>query len=231
MTGLVLRHVSEVGVRHVVDGELTVVESSFEDCQFVGLTGEAKFGSGVQQTVFRGCLFADSDIRSVTPGNVLFEDCRFDAVRISRFISGAAEFVRCSFSGTIEEAVLSAQPSAWEAQAFGRSRNRVTGNDLRECRLSGVGFRRGVDLSDQRFPPPSHCFVLEVAQDLPRLRTELPRLLDASQRREAEIRVEMWEEDAASGQSQVLVQARDWTERGMPEVYALLRQVAQRPGA
>jgi hypothetical protein len=128
--------------------------STFEWCDLTGASLRAgSMGAGAEPTVWRGCRFRKSDLRGILPGTARFEECLFDGARLDGWLCRNAEFVGCTFSGTLREIVFSGRPIATTVvTAGGGDPNEIRGNDFSGAVLEGVEFVRGIDLAAQRLP-------------------------------------------------------------------------------
>lgn len=126
--------------------------STFERCDLTGASLRAgSMSAGPEPTLWRGCRFRKSDLRGVLPGTARFEECVFEDARLDGWLCRNADFVGCTFSGTLREIVISARPIATTVARAGGP-NEIRGNDFAGTVLDGVEFVRGVDLPAQRLP-------------------------------------------------------------------------------
>jgi hypothetical protein len=131
--------------------------SVFERCDFAAVRFAAgSMSAGAVRTTWRRCTFLRSDLRGVLPGTARFEDCRFEDARLEGWICRNADFVGCTFAGTLREVVFSGRAlrTTVGSPAGGGADgpNDFRGNDFSAAVLEGVELVRGIDLSQQLLP-------------------------------------------------------------------------------
>jgi len=113
--------------------------------------GDAQFGVGPTQTLYRGCTFDGSTIYAIDAGNARFESCRFLGVTLIDWVTRGVEMVDCEFTGAISQAWFSGELDAADAAYYGRTANEFSGNDFRGTSLVSVRFD-GIALDRQLLP-------------------------------------------------------------------------------
>jgi len=130
---------------------LAISRSTFERCVFSDFNLKwAGFG-GSSQSVFRRCVFDSMTIADSVPGNVRFEECDFSRAHLKKWLSFSAEYVRCRFSGRIDQGFIWARDDDLKKRTR-RTTNEVLDNDFRECLLGDFSFRGGVELKRHLLP-------------------------------------------------------------------------------
>jgi hypothetical protein len=178
--------------------------SRFESCDFSGIRAkEVSFSLGDSHSEYVDCVFDRARIGGAFAGDALFERCSFRNVSIKGWIATMTELVDCTFSGEIKESILFGAGSPHENAAAGRDRNRFTGNDFTETRLSGVAFKGGIDLGLQRLPRgPEYVYVAHGEQAVEAASIEV-QSWDAKIRADAEFFLKLQRDILRTGQRQL----------------------------
>ncbi|GAA2998338.1 hypothetical protein [Actinokineospora diospyrosa] len=189
----------------------TAVAARFERCSFNGTRiRQACFGAGVETSEYVDCTFDKAHLSALSPGVARFERCTFRGTRVVKWLCDSIELIDCVFTGRISETNFAGAMSPMDARMIGRTTNRFEGNDFSGATLSGVAFRGGIDLLDQRLPTSGVVLVEDGA-------TVLPRMLDlakawpdspAKERIVATVEVDMMR--LAGGQRHFLFTAATW---------------------
>jgi uncharacterized protein YjbI with pentapeptide repeats len=181
--------------------------SRFDSCTFrqnprITKTNRQKFAYshsfvlfGMQhRSTYRNCTFdhVDFGIRGggAHPGDARFESCTFKHCAFRHFHADQADFVDCTFLGTITSAWFCgyAKPAAGEQR-----HNTFSGNDLTRAKLRRVEFR-GVDLRSSRLPDgPEYLRIDDFRAKARQVRSILAGWPDA-QREKAEWLLRLYEE-------------------------------------
>jgi len=134
------------------DGLFFGGRSIVENCDFSGMR-VSQMGWGRDGTILRGCTFRACNFPpEMVLGPVRFERCDFDS-RLEGMFSHAGEFVGCTFAGSLVDCTFFGRPSGIWTKRLQRRTNEVDNNDFSRALFSGTGFRAGVLLHAQRFPP------------------------------------------------------------------------------
>jgi uncharacterized protein YjbI with pentapeptide repeats len=129
----------------------------FEHCNFSNVIFEKVcFGGGLEDSLYRNCIFDRSTIRATAPGNARFENCSFRDIELLEFYAHNIAMVDNVFSGIVKRAFFNGTVSAEVQLALGRSRNDFHGNDFSGAEFVDVAFRTGIDLGRQRLPAGTH---------------------------------------------------------------------------
>ncbi len=164
-----------------------------EGTQFIRCSfSKARFDAGwlaISQTSrFVDCSFEGADLRQIDPGLARFERCIFDRSRIEGWISTLAEFENCRFATTLKHCVFLGQPFGAGADAVlkWRSVNEFRGNDFSSAVLIDVAFKKGIDISAQKWPPGPEYLRLDRLPDRVRAaRAVVSNWTDAKEREDA----------------------------------------------
>jgi hypothetical protein len=141
------------------EAHLSVAWSEFDRCTFrqrrrTSYEGVWPQGSlAVRPSTYRRCVFRGVRFRILggfSVGQARFEDCSFQACRFNGLFSHCADFVRCTFEGTLSGAVFfgvapTGQPCAGKVNDF-------VDNDFRNVRITNVGWRSGIEVAQQQWP-------------------------------------------------------------------------------
>jgi uncharacterized protein YjbI with pentapeptide repeats len=107
---------------------------------------------GWRPTTFRGCTFERVQFRirgGFDVGQARFEDCLFRHCRFHEHFSHCADYVNCTFEGTISMAVFFGRDTGDWCRG---KRNEFRGNDFRKAKLQSVDFRKGIRVDEQLWP-------------------------------------------------------------------------------
>jgi hypothetical protein len=135
-------------------------ESEFDQCTFrqdarITKANRSKhhysFGVGIlgwqRRSVYRNCTFdhVDFGLRGggFTVDEATFEGCTFNHCAFRDFRAERADFVDCTFVGTITNAWFYGQADPFDGDP---RQNTFSGNDFSKAHLRRVEFRNGVDL-------------------------------------------------------------------------------------
>jgi hypothetical protein len=95
--------------------------------------------------------------------------------------------------------------------AAGRDRNEFHDNDFSAMTLIDVGFRTGIDLTQQRLPSrPEYLYVPDAAAALQRARASVIGWDDLDLRQSAMVFIKILEEEIAAGQRQFFLRPADY---------------------
>jgi len=162
----------------------------FERCDFRGQVfderHEVVFASR-RQSVFRACLFDGSDLRQVRPGQARFEACSFAQANLDGWVSACAEFIDCTFAGTIRGVTFHGKPWGHAAAQIdpARATNAFKGNDFSASELVGVLFVDSIDVRQQIWPSGDAYVAMDrIQQRLTHARTRVLTWPDQEQRHE-----------------------------------------------
>jgi uncharacterized protein YjbI with pentapeptide repeats len=123
----------------------------FRRCSFERMKIESgSFGAGKVESLYEDCSFDGSEIHA-DPGRAKFYRCSFRNIHLDRFLSLAASYVDCVFSGDIRRSVFHGSLPA-SNMPYGARQNEFVGNDFSAAVFVDVDFRGGIDLSKQRMP-------------------------------------------------------------------------------
>jgi len=193
----------------------SVSESTFESCRFDRLRltrNYAQLGNGQKQAVYRDCSFDGAKIHGMGIGGFYrFERCSFRNVDLRNwFCAGAIDIVDCVFTGKLRKAVfMGAPPDEMRAQ-YRRDRNEFCGNDFSGAQLFDVGFRNGIDLTQQRLPMgPDYLYIPEAAGTLRAAWAEAITWTELEIRRVVLIWLGIGIEDMNRGQKQFHLRPKD----------------------
>lgn len=209
--------------------QLEVIGSRLVGCRFDNLRVEsAVFGSGGLPTELVECSFDGSRIGELWPSKSRFERCTFRNIRLREWMNGFwAELVDCLFTGRIGRAIFWGTPlsrdkdlqdlrEAWDhhgrslesevyCKIVDRVRNEFHGNDFAGAELVDFAFRRGIDLTQQRLPTgPDYVYLPDGAAALAHAR----RMIETWEKPladEAATLLQIFEEELANGQIQLLL--------------------------
>jgi hypothetical protein len=127
--------------------------SRLEGCDLSGVAVRAgSLSAGADRTVWKGCRFRRADLRGALPGTARFEECAFEDTRVEGWICRNADFVGCTFTGTLRDVVFSGRTITTTVPTGDAGANEIRDNDFHAAALVGVEFVRGIDLWAQRLP-------------------------------------------------------------------------------
>jgi hypothetical protein len=188
--------------------KFTAIASRIKQCRFSNARiGDASFGSGRQVSEYVECNFDGINIDHVG-GHARFVRCSFRDVYIQEWLGQSTELIDCTFSGRLGTAVFCGRiPIEGVRRDLHRDRNEFRGNDFSEMEFTGIDFRGGVDLTQQKLPAgPAYIYVADAARAVARLRTALEAWsTDPEVRSEALFTAHLFEEIVGQGQQQLFL--------------------------
>jgi hypothetical protein len=155
--------VRAVGAEFQLDEvHLTVMDSEFQGCVFrqqAKILGEPppQGNIGWRNVIYRDCTFERVRFR-LGPGfyvdSARFERCVFRHCRFNSHFSFRADYVDCVFEGRIATAVFYGRDATadFDSQKYEPKTNEFRGNDFSKATLNSVAFRKGIDVSGQKWP-------------------------------------------------------------------------------
>jgi uncharacterized protein YjbI with pentapeptide repeats len=157
---------------------------------------DGRFGWNERST-YRGCTFDHLDFRArgggMAPGEATFEGCTFSYCSFQHFTPMRADFIDCTFVGTITSAMFWGDSP--RAAAEPQRRNTFTGNDFTRAKLRRVAFRTGIDLNTCLLPEGPEYFRLQgFLSKAERARVEIGAWT-VEQRQRAQVFLDYYEED------------------------------------
>ncbi len=207
----------------------TVVESRFEGCRFEHLrVRDFSFGAGPVTSEYVDCVFDNSHIRALIPGNARFVRCSFRNARLTKWICNTIEFVDCVFTGAVLKQInFVTKVPGRIGDAIGRDRNRYEGNDFSAAELDGVAFI-GVDLRKQRLPEgEDYLFVDNAEAVLSAALGSVAGWPDSAVRRVVHRGLDLYCDYARRGQQQLLLSRHSFARKGVDgrQAFARVREV------
>jgi hypothetical protein len=142
-----------------------------------------------------------------------FVRCSFRNVDLRNWICFEVELVDCVFSGRLRRAVFNGTVRKEKQVLLGREHNEFHGNDFSAIDLIDVGFRTGIDLTQQRLPTePEYLYLPDAAAAVERARSELIDWEEPEPglRRVALQWIDDLEQDVRDGQQQLFLRADDY---------------------
>lgn len=208
--------------------KLTATGSRFEGCRFEKMRlGNASFGAGKETSEYIECSFDGTSVRYVGGGYERFVRCTFHNVDLREWYGWSTELIDCSFSGRLRGGIFSGAVREDDQSIVRRRMNEFHGNDFSGMSLEDVGFRNGIDLSQQKLPSgPGYLYLPDAELAVRRARADVITWRDLERRREAMILINNLEEDIRNGQKQLFLRLDDYEKatRDVDEaVFALLR--------
>lgn len=209
--------------------EWVISKSRFEGCRFENLRVDAFcFGAGPWMSEYVDCSFDGSRIKALNPGRARFIRCSFRNVRLHKWLGTHVEFIDCVFSGALSEINFDGAVPQRDQKELGRSRNVYRGNDFSDAEFTGVAFKGGVDLLEQRLPQGEGYLFLADAE--PVIRAAFDHVDEWTEPEERHIGRSLlnvklrYIED---GQRQLLLSPHDFTKRNPvdDQAYRRLREV------
>jgi hypothetical protein len=207
--------------------------SRLEACQFDKMRIQsASFGAGRAPSEYVECRFDGARIRFGPGGSARFVGCSFRDVDLRDWFCFRVELVDCVFTGRMRHSFFNGTVPEHERAFVGRERNEFRGNDFSGMKLEDVGFRTGIDLTQQRLPSgPEYLYLPDAAAAVQRARAEVVQWDDLDRRREAMVFNNGLEEDVAKGQRQLLLRPDDYSvpkdvKDALESVFTLLRASA-----
>lgn len=128
---------------------LLLCGTRYVNARVSGVRGVLQIGGSMDLIKFAGCAFCDVQVSRLSLGIADYEDCRFDAIRISHLVSHSASLYRCAFSGVIRRAIVKASIKHSMRQPPMRAEWRAI--DFSRCSLGDVEFRDGILMGDWKF--------------------------------------------------------------------------------
>ena len=188
------------------------VDSIFENCNFEKMRLEClSAGAGPGYSEYINCSFDGSKIKMFTPGHARFINCTFRKTILNDMFSFEADFINCVFSGKMKGIVINGSVPKEMRLALGREKNEIYGNDLSGVEMDDVGFRTGVDLSQQKLPDsddylylPNPTIILNQVKEI--IMNEWP---DSEMKKYALTDIQCTQDDVAEGQNQILFNRND----------------------
>jgi uncharacterized protein YjbI with pentapeptide repeats len=220
---------------------LSVSDSRLSRCRLERMDVEsASFGDGLMMSEYTECSFDGSRFEGTSWGRARFVRCSFRDVRLKGLFGFDTEFVDCVFTGRGEGIVFNGSPITGleNVQALAdkiadlldpaerealqariddapadRSVNEFRGNDFSGMDLVDVGFRRGIDLTDQRFPAEDGYVIVADARAAAVRAREQVRFWDDDADREFALAIlRDLMRDVEEGQEQLFLRADEWRE-------------------
>lgn len=152
------------------------VATTFRRCHFdrtrfrTGMFGANDPEDG--QSLYVDCHFDRVRIDAgMQLGDVRFERCRFTDVKIAGWRGQKAEFVDCTFTGTLRDCWFQGS-QARVMYSPTRTANLFTGNDFSGADLRMCQFDGGITIGEQRWPPDDDYVIFR----------ELPTRIEAARR-------------------------------------------------
>jgi hypothetical protein len=184
------------------------VDSIFENCNFEKMRLEClSAGAGPGYSEYINCSFDGSKIKMFTPGHARFINCTFKKAILNDMFSFEADFINCVFSGKMKGIVINGSVPKEMRLALGREKNEIYGNDLSGVEMDDVGFRTGVDLSQQKLPDsddylylPNPTIILNQAKEI-----IINEWSDSIMKTNCLLTIQTREETVAEGQKQLFL--------------------------
>lgn len=196
----------------------------FEACNFEGSVIEsASFGGGRRTSEYVGCSFDGATLRMGPGGYARFVDCTFERTIIENWFCFAVEVIGCRFSGRLKKVVFNGTVPDEKQAIAGRRENRFEDNDFSRATLVDVGFRTGVDLSQQRLPRgDEYTYLPDAVAAVRRARTEFDSWDDPKVKSAARGVLRVMEDDVTDGQRQLLLRIDDFPRSDRAAIEKLL---------
>jgi len=167
--------ISGAGKRNFEVHDCTFDRCRFEDMKFKDWS--SCLAAGTEQSFYRDCVFDRCRFVELGMGQARFERCDFRDVHIKGLFSQGADYVDCTFSGTMKGAVILGKVFGIDVDHTPRELNEVRsndhaviklneirGNDFTALKMIDCDFRRGVDLRLQKLPTGDQYFLLVDAE-------------------------------------------------------------------
>lgn len=153
--------------------QFCTIGGRLDQCRFDGATiDDAAFGAGRAMTEIVECSFDGASLRMGPGGFARFVRCSFRGVQIRDWFCFGLELIDCIFSGSLRGCFFNGTVPKEHREILGRQRNEFHGNDFSAADLVDVGFRTGIDLTQQRLPTrPEYLYLPNAAVTL--AKTEL----------------------------------------------------------
>jgi hypothetical protein len=147
-----------------------------------------------RRSVYRDCTFDHVDFGDrgggSIPGDARFEGCTFNHCTFREFDAREADFVDCTFVGTITKAWFHGYAEFTDS---GPRHNAFSGNDFTQAKIRRVEFR-GIDLRSSRVPDgPEYLRIDDFLAKAQKARTVLAEWPDA-EREDADWLLRLYEE-------------------------------------
>lgn len=202
--------------------------SRLERCRFdKAKIDSGSFGAGRETSEYVDCSFDGARIRFGPGGNARFVRCSFRDVDLRDWFCFGVELIDCTFSGRMRKAFFNGAVPEDKRAMIGREHNEFHGNDFSAMTLIDVGFRSGVDLTQQQLPSgPDYLYVPDAAEAVQRARAGVIGWDDLDLRQPATTIIKILEEEVAAGQSQLFLRPADYSKLrkdAVDAVMALLR--------
>ncbi len=183
------------------------VRCNFSDCHF-----EHTLFSAAEGATYRGCRFDRAKFDPANPGPARFESCVFDDVVMSGWFCTVADFVDCTFSGTIEHSKFFGRPFGPWAESLSRPklRNEFRRNDFSRTHLIDTAFVMGIDLSEQKFPSDGYLLLDRMSERAARAVAAIATWTNFDERTQAMRFLQGFRDDAAEGQEQAIIRPDDY---------------------
>jgi hypothetical protein len=149
--------------------------ATFTGCSFAGTVwGGGVFGD-VPQVEYRDCDFTRADLHAAGPRFARFTGCRFSDADLTDWYAMCAEFVDCTFTGTLTGVKFSAEPwgVARNTARKLRKRNAFTGNDFTGAQLVDCTVAGGIDVDANRWPA-DHLIIRDAQRRIQAAAAALP---------------------------------------------------------
>jgi hypothetical protein len=211
--------------------QFCTIGARLEECRFDKTRINcAQFGAGRDMSEFVACNFDGAHIEMGSGGYSRFVGCSFRDVDLRSWKCFAVEMIDCTFSGRLRVGIFNGTVRKDDRMIVGRDRNEFHGNDFSGMELIDVGFRTGIDLSQQRLPTgPEYLYLPDAATAVSRALTGLADWTqDVELHRVATSFVKGLEEEVVKGQRQMLLRAEDYypylalPREAVDKVFALL---------
>ncbi|GIF96859.1 pentapeptide repeat-containing protein [Catellatospora citrea] len=141
------------------------VGCTFIRCDFSGVRSkEFVFGGGGQASTYRECVFDGAKLKGTGADVAVLDSCSFRQVKLTDWECQGVDLVDCTFTGVLQRCSFAGIVPALMQPIFGRTSNRIVGNDFSGCEFKQVALKAGVDMAAQRLPRGREYFWLP---DLP----------------------------------------------------------------
>lgn len=208
--------------------QFSSVGSRLEACRFVKTKIEdAAFGAGRETSEYIECVFDGARMCFGPGGYARFVRCSFCDVDLRDWFCFTVELIDCTFSGRLRRSFFNGTVPEEKRRVVGRERNEFRGNDFSATTFIDVGFRSGIDLTQQQLPSgPDYLYLADAAVALQRARADVIGWDDLDLRRRAMSLINTLEERVAAGQKQLFLRPADYTtppRKAVDSVMTLLR--------
>ena len=207
--------------------------SEFRGCDFRGARLKDNVTMSFSpQSVYRDCTFDRADmvgprVGMFSLGVARFERCSFRRTRISSWFSFSAEFVDCTFEGTLKSCTFHGRTPDGMGGGHLTPRadvNEFHGNDFSAADLVGCAFTGGVDMGAQRWPDdPDYVWIRDAPAAIRRARATVEDVIaDPEQRHEAQVTLKVMGRHAEDGQAELYVRRSELARHCTPETVEVL---------